>query len=403
MASSAAQWRTTTERVAPGRWAFVVWALAGTAAISVLAVTATLGATEYRIPVLALIGFATLQAAAIPGSLLAPTWATASAVAGAAGLTLFADPTTTAAWPVAVTTMIACALTWVGVAFRAPWSVAGTGWLLTMSAAVIPVSIAGRTVAAGALTADLVVFGAVTAIGAVTGVLLRHLSGARTELTRQRALTAEELARREAVEDRARIARELHDVVAHGMSAIQVRAASARYRFTDLPPDAAAEFDELAATARASMTEMRAILGVLRDEDTSAARAPQPGWGEIGALVTRARELGPVQESGRWDLTATERADPVFGLAVYRAVQEALSNIARHAPGAPARITWLDTARTWRVTIANDAPARPAPPRSDGGHGLRGMTERISALGGTVTALPTETGFAVQVDLPRSV
>ena len=406
-AASLRRWGVMTDRVLPGRRALIIWILAAAAAISLLAVTATLGATEYRTPAGAIVIFATMLAAAIPGALIAPYWATAAAVLAAASLTALASPETAAPWPVAVPTMIALTFTWIIVGLRARWWVAASGWALTNFIALMTASEYGQRVAVGTIVADLVVFASVSLLGVGVGVMLRNWTLIRAELTRQQAMTAAEHARREAVEDKARIARELHDVVAHGMSAIQIRAASARYRLTGLSDEAAAEFDDLAATARTSMAEMRTILGLLRDEESAVQRAPQPGFGDLSTLIARARDLAPVTESGLWELSEAEQSDPVFGLTVYRVVQEALSNAARHAPGAATRIDWQDEPGARVLTITNDAPEHPAATRVDGGgQGLRGMRERVSALGGAVSAAPVEDpaagGFRVRVTFPRA-
>lgn len=218
------------------------------------------------------------------------------------------------------------------------------------------------------------------------------------ELTRERANTADEQAKRELVEERTRIARELHDVVAHSMSLIQVQASTARYRVPDLAPEAAAEFDDIAASARGALTEMRRILGVLRTEDQTAELAPQQGIDDILALVETTRRAGAdvslTQAVGDGVSMATQ-------LAVYRITQEALSNAVRHAPGVPISVSLTadDTDITVVVRNAYSGEAVDAP----GGHGLRGMSERASLLGGSVNAGPDADGiWTVRALLPRN-
>ncbi|ERK69467.1 histidine kinase, partial [Leifsonia aquatica ATCC 14665] len=232
---------------------------------------------------------------------------------------------------------------------------------------------------AGAVTADLVVFAAVTATALLGGLLVSRWQDVRRQLLREQRISASEQALREVAEERTRIARELHDVVAHGMSAIQVQASSARYRLPDLSDEAAAEFDELAATARSAMGEMRMLLGVLRSEDVAVETAPQPGVADVRALVTGAGRRGTVRLDDRLDADAAARLEPVVSLAVYRIVQESLSNIARHATGAGAEVVIERTAEGLVVTVENEqAPGRPAsaPAPESGGHGIRGMRER---------------------------
>ena len=217
------------------------------------------------------------------------------------------------------------------------------------------------------------------------------------ELTRERAHTAQEQARRELVEERTRIARELHDVVAHSMSLIQVQAATARYRVPELQPEAAAEFDDIAASARGALTEMRRILGVLRTEDHTAELAPQRGIDEIPALVETARRAGA-------SVALVHAVDgdvaPATQIAAYRIVQEAISNAVRHAPGSAitVSVTADDTAVALAIRNAMDPDL---PDHASGGHGLRGMSERAAVLGATVYAGPVDDDWVVSAALPR--
>ncbi|MBS1673625.1 MAG: sensor histidine kinase [Actinobacteria bacterium] len=392
-------------RVAPGRANLVIWAIAIMCAVAQLAVAASLGAALYRIPVAAALILSLLQAAAIVLSLFAPVWATVFAVIAGNALSGLAVAVPDQPWPVAASTIVAYTLVWIGVALRARWWLPVGGWAFSVLSAIMVAVDAdtGTGAEPGLVVADLIVFAAVTLGAALLGIGIRNWSLLRAQLRAERAATAAELARREAVQDKARIARELHDVVAHGMSAIQVRAASARYRIPELSAEAAAEFDEVAATARSAMREMRVILGVLRDEESDVERAPQPGLADIPVLVARANELAPVTETGSWHLDDAESEHPLLGLAAYRVVQEALSNAARHAPGAATGILWSEDGSAREVRIRNGAPVRPGVPRTEsGGQGLRGMRERIEAMGGTVEATASdEGGFELRVRIPR--
>ena len=217
------------------------------------------------------------------------------------------------------------------------------------------------------------------------------------ELTRERALTAREQAKRELVEERTRIARELHDVVAHSMSLIQVQASTARYRVPDLAPEAAAEFDDIAGTARSSLVEMRRILGILRTEDHTADLAPQRGIDDIPGLVETTRRAGA--DVGL-SMAISGDIDAATQIAAYRITQESLSNAVRHAPGSTITVVAGADEESVTVTVRN-APVPAAPPTS-GGHGLRGMTERSALLGGSVEAGPdAHGGWTVTAALPR--
>ncbi|MDR2320429.1 MAG: histidine kinase, partial [Microbacterium sp.] len=356
-----------------------------------------------RIPLAAALILSLVQAAAIVLALFAPVWATLLALIAGNALSGLAEAGPDRPWPIAASTIVAYTLVWIGVSLRARWWLPVAGWAFSVLSAVMVAVDAPTRADDGLVIADLIVFAAVTLGAVLVGIGIRNWSLLRAQLRAERAATAAELARREAVQDKARIARELHDVVAHGMSAIQVRAASARYRMPDLPADAAAEFDEVAATARSAMKEMRVILGLLRDEEGEADHAPQPGLDDLPALLARANGLAPVTETGSWQLTADEQSNPLLGLTAYRVVQEGLSNVARHAPGAATEIAWTETPAERGIRIRNAPPTRAIAPRADGGgHGLRGMRERVEAMGGTVAAAVTgDGGYVLQVRIPR--
>ncbi|MEU4212698.1 sensor histidine kinase [Streptomyces sp. NPDC026206] len=244
----------------------------------------------------------------------------------------------------------------------------------------------------------------------VVGALLRERGLARRALAEQETISEAERARRTLLEERARIARELHDVVAHHMSVITVQADSAPYRIADLPEAAREEFTAIAATARESLTEMRRLLGVLRSEDGSGAaggpeRAPQPGVGRIPQLVEATVRAGvPVELSMPEPVPAA--LPQTVDLSAYRIAQEALANVVRHAPGAATRVSVsLDGDRTGlTLLVVNAATAEPgAPPleTSGTGHGLVGMRERVRLVGGTLDTGPLpDGGFRVAARLP---
>jgi signal transduction histidine kinase len=222
----------------------------------------------------------------------------------------------------------------------------------------------------------------------------------------QRALAAQtertelERARRAVLEERARIARELHDVVAHHMSLIAVRAETAPYRLSDLPESARAEFGSLSAVAREAMTEMRRLLGVLR-QDESAGLAPQPQLSDLPALVDTAREAGVSVE-----LSVPPALDQVpsgVALCAYRIVQESLSNANQHAPGAAVTVSVDHDVDAVLLRVANGpgGPARPPANEHGPGHGLTGMRERVALLGGSLSAGPApDGGYEVCAVLP---
>ncbi|WP_157554587.1 sensor histidine kinase [Nocardia crassostreae] len=239
---------------------------------------------------------------------------------------------------------------------------------------------------------DLLDFAALTALVLIAGAAVRGLAVARRGLREQQRLVTRQRERNALLEERTRIARELHDVVAHHMSVIDLQAEAAPFRDPDSAPQTFAAIRESAVTA---LTEMRRILGVLRSADTGTA--PPPTLADLGEMVELVRRTGT-----RIDLEATgdlAAAPPAIGLSAYRIVQEALSNAVRHAPGDPirARIALDDT----EIRIDIDNPLTAATRAATQGHGLTGMRERAAAFGGSFAAGPTADGrFTVAVTLP---
>ena len=224
-------------------------------------------------------------------------------------------------------------------------------------------------------------------------------------------MLADHLARGE----RARIARELHDVVAHHISMIAVQAETARLTTPGLPATGAQRFAAIGDTARAGLTEMRRLLGVLRedaeqDEKTDpdpepagparpgADRRPQPGQPQLGDLVDHAREASGSEVRLIMSGPAT-RLDPGVELAAYRIVQEALTNARRHAPGAAVDVELRYAGDALRLRIRDNGPGQDA--WNHAGHGLLGMRERAAAVGGSLRAGDARGGgFCVEAELP---
>jgi signal transduction histidine kinase len=232
---------------------------------------------------------------------------------------------------------------------------------------------------------------------ALAGDLVSRRRRSREELARQAQLTEREQARGAVLQERARIAREMHDVVAHHMSMIAVQAETAPYRITGLPDTALAEFTTIASGAREALGDMRRLLGVLRAEVDESPRAPQPGLAEVAALVETARRAGVAVTL---TTTGLEEVPEAIGLAAYRIVQEALANAARHAPGGPVRVSVRGTQQALWVEVGN-GPGTPTTEAGGPGHGLVGMRERATLLGGTLEAGPQPGGgYRVAAMLP---
>lgn len=240
----------------------------------------------------------------------------------------------------------------------------------------------------------------------VVGLLIGRLAKTNRALSRQTEVSSAEMERRLVLEERARIARDLHDIVAHHMSLVVVQAETAGYRHPDLNDSARTELESISSSARAALAETRALLAVLRNEDDEAEHAPQPGLGQLTELVEGARRAGQrVMVDVRLD---GDELRPGTSLAAYRIVQESLANAARHAPGATVRLVVEQDGEALRVAVLNAAPSDGAPTavltEAEGdvpGHGIIGMRERAVAEGGSLEAAPeTDGGFAVRAVLP---
>jgi signal transduction histidine kinase len=233
------------------------------------------------------------------------------------------------------------------------------------------------------------------------GYLLGTRRRLQRELVQGREREQQQQARSALLEERARIARELHDVVAHHMSVIAVRAETAPFRIPGLPEAVKDDMAETGAIAREALTEMRRLLGVLRGADAGAELAPQPGMDGLEGLVAAVRGAGLAVhlrvDGGPRPLPAG------VGLSAYRILQEALSNTLRHAPGAHATVEVGFEPDRLRLRVHNDPPpgGGERPPPAPPGHGIVGMRERAAMLGGTLAAGPTsDGGYLVEAALP---
>ncbi|GAA2645293.1 hypothetical protein GCM10010399_93920 [Dactylosporangium fulvum] len=237
--------------------------------------------------------------------------------------------------------------------------------------------------------------------GLVTFLLLSSVGLAANAIHtwRQRARTLEqerEAATRLAVDrERARLARELHDVVSHNVSVMVVQAGAARKVMDSAPEQAKEALLAVEAGGRAAMTELRQVIGLLTVDNDGVDLAPQPGLDGLEALVARVRETGvPVTLQ-----VAAGDVPPGVGLAAYRVVQEALTNAVKHAAGAEVRIdvTQSDSVLRVEVTDTGGAPAV----GSGSGRGLIGLRERLEVYGGTLTTGHRPTGgFRVVAEIP---
>jgi signal transduction histidine kinase len=238
---------------------------------------------------------------------------------------------------------------------------------------------------------------------AVAGVgCAQRASGSARLADAARSLSEGVLSENLARGERARIARELHDVVAHHISMVSVQAETARLTTPGLVPLGARRFAEIGETARTGLTEMRRLLGVLRpdavDSDAVADRQPQPGLAQLTGLIDAARSSSG--SSVRLIVSGSvAELEAGVELAAFRIVQEALTNARRHAPGAAVDVELRFTAESLLVSVRDNGPG----PAADGsaGHGLVGMRERAVAAGGSLRAgAATGGGFRVEAALP---
>jgi signal transduction histidine kinase len=239
----------------------------------------------------------------------------------------------------------------------------------------------------------------------VAAALLAESTRKRTEVVAELDATQEAMAEsvreQTAMEERARIARELHDIVAHHLSVIAVQSETARLTSPKLSADARGRFEAIAATARDALTETRRLLGVLREDVSGDAdRAPQPGLEQLAELVDTARDAG-----ANVRLILQGRVVPLpagIDLAAYRIVQEALTNARRHAPGANVDVEVSYEDSTLRLRVRDYGPG-PVEGELTAGHGLVGMRDRATIAGGTFSCGAAEGGgFAIEATLPTS-
>ena len=202
---------------------------------------------------------------------------------------------------------------------------------------------------------------------------------------------------RRLADERLRIAQEVHDVVAHAMVAINVQAGVAAHVLHKRPGQAETALTEIKRVSGAALDDLRATLGLLRDENATAPVHPTRVLAEVPELAAPLRAAGVNVDV---DLRGPEdRVPSAVGTAAYRIVQEALTNVLRHAGASSAAVSVAIGARSVEIDVRNDGPTAPAP--NGTGRGLRGMAERAEALGGRVDAGPgAEGGWRVHAVLP---
>ncbi|CCH30478.1 sensor histidine kinase [Actinosynnema sp. NPDC047251] len=207
---------------------------------------------------------------------------------------------------------------------------------------------------------------------------------------------AAEHAARAVVDERMRIARELHDVVAHSLSLIAVKAGIANHVAAEQPEQAQEALQVIETASRSTLVEMRRLLGVLRS-DSDAELAPMPGLADLPGLLGRASMAGvPVELS----VTGGQLPEAV-GLTVFRIVQESVTNVVKHAAPARCAVVVEVGEAAVRISVTDDGPGERVLGSTGGGHGLIGMRERVAVYGGTFSAGPRgDGGFQVSAEVP---
>lgn len=270
-------------------------------------------------------------------------------------------------------------------------------------------SVAGGLLAAASAAALLLAASALHRLDAVllylcfvgAGWLLGYVMRSQRLLLAEQIEAQKMLSEHAAADERRRIAREVHDVIAHSLSITLLHVTGARrglQQDRDID-DAVEALEQAERLGRQAMADIRRTVGLLDGSPTKAAQTtPEPGIDDVGALVADFQRAGlnlTLRVEG-----PTDRVSPAVGLALYRITQESLTNIAKHAPDSKSTVTLHVSAASASLTVENRLPVAIAAPLSAEGRGLRGMRQRVELLGGAIDAGPTPDGWSVRADIP---
>ncbi|MFG1605410.1 sensor histidine kinase [Actinoplanes sp. NPDC049265] len=373
------------------------WFVTGTLGAVVLVVSVPIAASAYDVPLLISFVAATAQGVAIPLALSRPVEATLIQFAGVAAFALAMPLHPDLTWPLTIPGMIALILHVGVVGARHSWRAGMISWWASALLLILIGVLDSRGMGARNADVTLIIYTTDSLLLLIAAMVVRHWSGIRQQLAEARRDVAVEQSQRAVAEERTRIARELHDVVAHSMSVIHMQATSASYRLKNADPESKAEFARIAANARSAMREMRQLLSVLRDESSDATLAPVPGLDRLEELAASTRLAGVPVALRVSDLPEVPET---VSAAAYRIVQESLSNVIRHAPGASADVSVTFEDGALALVITNSATDK-KPDSAPGGHGIHGMRERVRMLGGSLETGPlAEGGYRVAAGLP---
>jgi signal transduction histidine kinase len=237
-------------------------------------------------------------------------------------------------------------------------------------------------------------------IGDAIATRRKYLTGLDQQAEREREAEAER-ARREVREERVRIARELHDVVAHALAVVTVQAGVGRRLMARRPEEASGALESIEAIGRTAQEELRVVLGLLREDGIGDTElSPAPRLGDLKELAETVRVSGTPVELRTAEIG--HRLSPALELTIYRVVQEALTNVVRHAPQARVTVDVGVHGKDIRIEVIDDGDPAGAVGGSGftPGHGIVGMRERVAAFGGSLSAGPCPGGFRVLAAIP---
>ncbi|WP_193095435.1 sensor histidine kinase [Brevibacterium sp. FME17] len=388
----------------------LAWVAVIFTAIVMLAVESSIAVGVHEAPVALAFIVTVIHAGSMPLSMLRPLFGAILSVIACGVLPLLGPYLSGAPWPWMVPMMITQILIILIVGLRAHWGVALAALLASIAisaAAAVFGHIQYPESGSDSSIVNIVVFSCIAGGFYVAAVIVQQWHLIRSQLLQEQENTAEEHSKRVVVEEKTRIARELHDIVAHSMSIINIQASSAPFRHPSIDSDVVKEFEDISVSARHALTEMRGLLGVLRNDDAGQQLAPQPKFSEVEGLVNKAQQAGVNVTMERSGGPLDRSLRDSTGLAGYRIVQEALSNAIRHATDSHIHIM-IDSGGTalW-INVVNTAGNGTSEVTKNELHrhqGLIGMRERAASVGGELrTGWNRDGGFEVEAVLPLAV
>jgi signal transduction histidine kinase len=394
------------------RLPFWAWCVLAVFCAVLCTVAVPLTSAVYQLNVAAAFAIATLQCGSLVLAVSRPRLAAAVHLGAVTTLVLLTRDSSSTFWPLPITAMVSLGALILLLGLRERWVVSLTTWWVSILLLVALIALSPqRNPFPDQWGTNLTVYASYTVAVLIAAVAVGQRHQIRVDLVQARRDVELEQAQRQYVQERARIARELHDVVAHSMSLVHMQALSAPYRLAKATQEEInEEFTTIARSARSALGEMRQLLGVLTSDDASGDEvdlAPQPQVQDIAELVAATSRAGtPVQLQID---DAAGAVSSIIQLTLYRVVQEALSNVVRHAPGAPTHVSITTTGTHLQVQVRNAPPPAPehlpvATTPDHGGHGLRGMRERVNLVNGQLVVHPTpEGGYLVEATVPSKI